>query len=137
MPPILQPPPDVVASSRAGAGAASTYVVLYRGTAVPADAAETIAVAGRTLVTHYDAVGAAIARSTSSSFADVIGKDKRVKGASATGGFATRLTEKMTDAGPLQHTGSWGRPLVLPSRGHRSKERRVGKECRSRWTPYH
>ena len=22
-------------------------------------------------------------------------------------------------------------------RGHRSEERRVGKECRSRWSPYH
>ena len=26
-----------------------------------------------------------------------------------------------------------GRPLL----GHRSEERRVGKECRSRWSPYH
>src|SRR2546430_2513293 len=24
-----------------------------------------------------------------------------------------------------------------PSRGTRSEERRVGKECRSRWSPYH
>ena len=23
------------------------------------------------------------------------------------------------------------------SKGHRSEERRVGKECRSRWSPYH
>ena len=26
-------------------------------------------------------------------------------------------------------------PLNVP--GHRSEERRVGKECRSRWSPYH
>ena len=41
-PPATDPgtPPDVVASSRASAGAASTYVVLYNGTAVPADAAQ-------------------------------------------------------------------------------------------------
>src|SRR2546422_11669331 len=25
----------------------------------------------------------------------------------------------------------------LPSEGRRSEERRVGKECRSRWSPYH
>src|ERR687898_19353 len=25
----------------------------------------------------------------------------------------------------------------LPRAGHRSEERRVGKECRSRWSPYH
>ena len=27
---------------------------------------------------------------------------------------------------------TWGGQLV-----HRSEERRVGKECRSRWSPYH
>src|SRR5258708_28954111 len=26
---------------------------------------------------------------------------------------------------------------VLDPGGHRSEERRVGKECRSRWSPYH
>src|SRR6266496_784363 len=29
----------------------------------------------------------------------------------------------------------WGNPWVLG--GDRSEERRVGKECRSRWSPYH
>ena len=28
-------------------------------------------------------------------------------------------------------------PLGVPSRMNRSEERRVGKECRSRWSPYH
>ncbi|CAN0410309.1 unnamed protein product [Ectocarpus fasciculatus] len=34
----------------------------------------------------------------------------------------------------LQH-----RDQLLPTRPHsyRSEERRVGKECRSRWSPYH
>ena len=27
--------------------------------------------------------------------------------------------------------------LLAPFAGHRSEERRVGKECRSRWSPYH
>src|SRR5579863_1972364 len=26
---------------------------------------------------------------------------------------------------------------AAPGAGHRSEERRVGKECRSRWSPYH
>ena len=26
---------------------------------------------------------------------------------------------------------------VIVNRGKRSEERRVGKECRSRWSPYH
>src|SRR2546430_11247727 len=37
--------------------------------------------------------------------------------------------------------GRSGGPLPLPDRGRdvrrRSEERRVGKECRSRWSPYH
>src|SRR3989441_2408817 len=35
---------------------------------------------------------------------------------------------------------SWGGPgqgYEWPSIEHRSEERRVGKECRSRWSPYH
>src|SRR3989441_8147142 len=28
-------------------------------------------------------------------------------------------------------------PNMPPVRGRRSEERRVGKECRSRWSPYH
>jgi subtilisin family serine protease len=94
-------PLDAATSFRANAGAARTYVILYHGTAVPTDAAKTIAGAGGTLVSRYDAIGVAIARSTSSSFADLIVKDQRVEGASATAGFGTRLTEKMYAAGPL------------------------------------
>ena len=30
-----------------------------------------------------------------------------------------------------------GNTLKYVSRGGRSEERRVGKECRSRWSPYH
>src|SRR5688572_32528415 len=30
-----------------------------------------------------------------------------------------------------------GAPSPTRSRRHRSEERRVGKECRSRWSPYH
>jgi len=32
--------------------------------------------------------------------------------------------------------GQWGRTLLAHESG-RSEERRVGKECRSRWSPYH
>jgi subtilisin family serine protease len=80
---------------------ASTYVILYKGAAVPRDAAKTVASAGGTLVSRYDAIGVAIARSTSSSFADMIRKDPKVDGATASARFATRLTEKLKAAGPL------------------------------------
>ena len=37
---------------------------------------------------------------------------------------------------PSDRRGSKARIVLLPSR-IRSEERRVGKECRSRWSPYH
>src|SRR2546430_1017228 len=33
--------------------------------------------------------------------------------------------------------GLQGQPLAIQQTVHRSEERRVGKECRSRWSPYH
>ena len=37
------------------------------------------------------------------------------------------------------HRGMVGSAIVreLNRQGYRSEERRVGKECRSRWSPYH
>ena len=32
---------------------------------------------------------------------------------------------------------AWVREDFLKAQGNRSEERRVGKECRSRWSPYH
>src|SRR2546422_11275531 len=41
----------------------------------------------------------------------------------------------------LERLGVWrelrGRPVPLRPEHLRSEERRVGKECRSRWSPYH
>src|SRR2546426_9120376 len=44
-----------------------------------------------------------------------------------------------SDHGPFAHLKSFGsRPWFLtPQIAGRSEERRVGKECRSRWSPYH
>ena len=52
---------------------------------------------------------------------------------------------KMIKAGIIGATGYAGAELVRILMGHpsveikwyRSEERRVGKECRSRWSPYH
>src|SRR5437867_8870277 len=41
----------------------------------------------------------------------------------------TNVTAAARDAG--------SRLLALMNRDYRSEERRVGKECRSRWSPYH
>jgi subtilisin family serine protease len=90
-----------VASAPGAALAGSAYVVLYKGTAVPADAEAGIAAAGGTLVARYDPIGVAIARSASSGFAGALVRDARVEGASATATFATRLTETLEGAKPV------------------------------------
>ena len=79
-----------VGSTPAIAGSSQTYLVLYKGNAVAADA---IAKAGGTLVANYDAIGVAVAQSSSASFAADVRKDSRVAGAAATAGFATRLND--------------------------------------------
>ena len=49
--------------------------------------------------------------------------------------YATSVTDREVDfEGFVSHISDHGSPY---SRGTRSEERRVGKECRSRWSPYH
>src|SRR6266508_3468197 len=85
-----------VGATPAVAGSSQTYLVLYRGNAVAADA---IAVAGGTLVANYSAIGVAVARSSSATFAVNVRKDSRVAGAAATAGFATRLNDDSAAGG--------------------------------------
>src|SRR5438105_4386664 len=77
----------------AQAGTMQNYIVLYGGSAVPADAAASIAKAGGSLVYSYGQIGVAIARSDNSNFRANIVKDNRVEGASSTAAFATRLND--------------------------------------------
>ena len=114
------------ASSAAGADASSTYLVLYKGTSVPADAAKTIAGAGGTLVQSYDRIGVAVARSASASFADQLGQDKRIEGVSSTAGLATQLTEEVEAAPRYRGRRSMGRSAVGPPVGHGADPRARG-----------
>jgi subtilisin family serine protease len=82
----------------AQAAATQTYLVLYKGNAVASSA---ITAAGGTLVYSYNAIGVAVARSDSATFAADVARDSRVEGAAATAGFATHLDVDTTDAGPL------------------------------------
>src|SRR5438128_8106592 len=77
----------------AQAGTMQNYIVLYGGSAVPADAAASIAKSGGSLVYSYDQIGVAIARSDNANFRANIVKDNRVEGASSTAAFATRLND--------------------------------------------
>ena len=86
------------AATSSSTGAAANYIVLYKGSSVPQDAASTIAGAGGTLVYSYDQIGVAIARSDNSSFRDNLLKDNRIENASPTAGFATQLPNEQSDA---------------------------------------
>src|SRR2546422_3652493 len=77
----------------AQAGTMQNYIVLYGGSAVPADAAASIAKSGGSLVYSYDQIGVAIARSDNANFRANILKDDKVEGASATAAFATKLND--------------------------------------------
>jgi len=85
-----------VSAAPSQAGTAQTYIVLYKGQAVPTDAASVFAAAGGTLVYSYDQIGVAIARSDSATFSANLLNDNRIQGASATAGFATRLNDNTT-----------------------------------------
>ena len=58
----------ITAAAFASSALGQNYVVLYKSQAVPADAAQTIAKAGGTLVYSYGQIGVAIASSDSASF---------------------------------------------------------------------
>jgi lantibiotic leader peptide-processing serine protease len=95
----------VMAFSGAAAGTTSVagasgdrYLVVYKGAAVPKDAAASIAKAGGTLVYSYDQIGVAVASSTSTSFRDALLKDSTVDNVSSTAGFATQLPNAQSDA---------------------------------------
>jgi len=79
-------------------GASSKYIVLYKGTAVPKDAAATISSAGGTLVYSYDQIGVAIAQSGDASFRSNLLKDTRVQSAVATAAYATQLPDEQASA---------------------------------------
>src|SRR5438445_10880740 len=83
----------LASSVAAQAGTMQNYIVLYGGSAVPADAAATIARSGGSLVYSYNQIGVAIARSDNTNFRASIVTDSKLEGASSTGAFATRRND--------------------------------------------
>jgi lantibiotic leader peptide-processing serine protease len=86
-------------SGGARAGGASTYLVVYKGTNVPAGAAASIQAAGGSLVYAYNQIGVVVARSADPAFASNAQKDDQVAGAAATAGFATQVDPVESAAG--------------------------------------
>jgi subtilisin family serine protease len=93
--------PAVVSASSARADALATYLVVYKGQAVPADAAASIQKAGGSLAYSYDAIGVTVARSSSPSFASSLRADSEVEGVSSTGAFGTKLQDELVADGAV------------------------------------
>src|SRR4051812_30326435 len=83
----------LMAAGNASAATSQRYIVLYKQSTVPADAASRVAKAGGTVVASYDKIGVLVARSSSGTFASDVAKDNRVEGAVATAKYATRLND--------------------------------------------
>jgi lantibiotic leader peptide-processing serine protease len=75
-------------------GASQTYLILYGARSVPSDAAERVSNAGGTLVAKYNAIGVAVATSSSASFEATVEADSRVAAAAATGRTAVQLRDE-------------------------------------------
>src|SRR5689334_23687091 len=67
---------------------------------------------------------------------DVCSSDLRMSGRDIRSAYRSRMTRtkrtRLVSAGPQP-----ARTTAEEERTDRSEERRVGKECRSRWSPYH
>ncbi len=75
-----------------------TYIVLFNDSAVPADAAASVARAGGQLVASYDAIGVVIATSNNTAFRDSVRQDARVNDAGQTAKGVVRLKDPEEDA---------------------------------------
>jgi subtilisin family serine protease len=84
------------------AGGTQTYLVVYKGSSVAADAASTVQKAGGTLVYSYPQIGVVIASSDSGSFSDNLLKDSRIDGASPTAAFGYQLPDAQVDGTDAQ-----------------------------------
>jgi lantibiotic leader peptide-processing serine protease len=90
----LTVPTTAAAAPAAGTtGATETYLVLFKGSTSPANAASTVRAAGGTVVADYAKIGVLVARSDNAAFEDRMRADTKVEGATATAKYATRLAD--------------------------------------------
>jgi lantibiotic leader peptide-processing serine protease len=79
-----------------------TFIVLYKKSASPADAAATVANAGGTLVANWSQIGVVVARSSNANFASALSSDSRVQGVGSTSGLGVKVhSDDAADQGPL------------------------------------
>ena len=84
--------PTAATAAPAGTtGPAENYLVLFKGSQSPADAAAIVARAGGTVVANYSKIGVLVASSGNTAFDETMRANNKVEGATATAGYATQL----------------------------------------------
>src|SRR5215212_2601251 len=95
--------PTAATAAPAGTtGPSETYLVLFKGSSSPANAAAIVTGAGGTVVANYSQIGVLVARSTNSAFDETLRANNKVEGASATTDFGTRIGGAEVDAADAQ-----------------------------------
>src|SRR3954467_13472425 len=91
--------PTAATAAPAGtSGEAQNYLVLFKGSSSPADAATIVTRAGGTVVANYSQIGVLVARSDNTAFGQTVRANNKVEGADATTDFATKLEPAAADA---------------------------------------
>lgn len=84
-------PAAATAAPAGTTGPTETYLVLFKGSSSPANAAATVTGAGGTVVKNYSQIGVLVARSDNSAFAQRVQANNQVEGAAATTKFGSKL----------------------------------------------
>jgi subtilisin family serine protease len=98
----------VAALAVAGTASATTYVITYKGQSTSPDLRAKIDMAGGALVADYDAIGVAVAESSSATFAQAFSNDARIESVAAS-------VTPVAKVGPLGVDAADAPPPELPN----------------------
>jgi subtilisin family serine protease len=94
--------PTAATAAPGATGEMENYLVLFKGSQSPADAARIVTTAGGVVVADYAKIGVLVASSDNTAFAERVRANNKVEGASATADFATRIGGVEVDAADAQ-----------------------------------
>src|SRR3954453_15289377 len=78
-------------------GPMENYLVLFKGSSSPADAASIVTKAGGTVVKDYSQIGVLVARSNNTAFGQSLRANNKIEGATATAKYATQLEDVQSE----------------------------------------
>lgn len=90
-------PTAATAAPADATGPTETYLVLFKGSSSPADAAAIVTAAGGVVVADYSKIGVLVARSGNTAFDERVSANNKVEGVSATADYATQLDAMQVD----------------------------------------